>query len=160
MEPLLDLTQSINWDLSYRNSFVAPTDSEGEVIAPISPIVVTIPSQAAVLIAINQNARPTWFLAAWVSVRSPRIYLGSTAVTNEEVELFRLKLPLRTPKLITIPNLGIPPYNLYLTFPKWHSAMLVEAWWYNTENTADPLIEGIKEIESDLLRVEGKIDQL
>lgn len=160
MQPLLELTQSINWDLAYRNSLAAPVDSQGAAIAPISPVVVTIPSHAAVLIAINNNAAAHWFLAAWVSIRSPRIYLGSTAALNEEVEILRMKLPLRTPTLIRIPNLGIPPYNLYLTFPYWHTTMLLEAWWFNNSRTADPTTEALSEVQSDILRIEGKIDQL
>ena len=159
LPPLTELSQSVNWNLAYRGSLVAPVNENGATTDSIGTVNVTLNSHAAVVIAINENASPHWYLACWCSVIAPKINIGSTSQINNSVELFSLRIPLFKPKLITILEYNLKPYILQFKFPYWHTAMLLEVWWYD-EVEINPHLELSKSIKEDLSRIEQKIDNL
>lgn len=149
MEPLIELTDSINWNRLYTSALNAELDTYGGVKVPIPPVEFTLNSHAMVIGVLNGNAPLRWRLGAWLQILAPRINTGSTSAINAPVELMRYTLSLRSRHLIRIPEYGILPYTVRLEFPKWHSAMLVDAWWYD-DTRYDVTQEMLKEINAKL----------
>lgn len=150
MQPLIELTDSINWNLAYREAFSAQINQYGGIINPIQPCYFQVNSHALIVTIENQNAPLHWSLGGWVSIEAPRIDIGSTPIVNRDVQICSKRIKLGTPTLVKIPSLGIPPYGVLVSFPRWHSAILIEAWWLDDTSSADPLMEGIKELDSKL----------
>lgn len=152
MQPLVDLTNSLNWNIAYRAAHNATVNSYGGIVAAIPPVYFQFSSHALVVSIANGNARPHWILGGFVSVEAPAINTGSTATIPGNVEIASKRIKLSCPSLVRIPQIGIPPYVAKISIPRWFTTVLVEAWWYD-ENSADPVVESLD-------RIEGKLNTL
>lgn len=159
MQPLIELTDNLNWNLAARYDLTAQVNSDGNIIEPIGRQVIMVPSTTFLFACRNGNARSYWWLGCWISFCSPNINPGATATIDTDVELGRGKVGLNRTTLFRFPDFGIPNYLIYVTIPHWHSAMLLEVWWYDSDRS-DPLTELVKDVGADVLRVETKVDSL
>lgn len=149
MEPLIELTESVSWNRAYTASFDAEVNQFGAVITPIGDATFDINSHGLVIGVRNGNAPSHWRLGAWVSITAPRINTGSTTFIGTNVEVVRTSVLLNVRHLIRIPYFGIPPYRVRLSFPRWHSTILIESWWLDDERV-DPLAELVKDVRNQL----------
>lgn len=149
MEPLNELTQSINWNLAFKGSYNAGLNEWGGIVTPIGKISFNINGHALTVGMVNGTAKANWRLAAWCSICAPNINTGSTTVVTDDVEILRTSVLLGKRHLIKIPYYGIQPYKIILDIPRWHEAMLIEAWWYDDERY-DPIQEMIKDVRAQL----------
>ena len=149
MDALTQLTQSINWNVLYRAAHSTPVSEYGQPIKPIDPIEFELPSHAFVIGCENGGAPARWRLGAWLQVLAPSINTGSTTTITQDVEIARRTLTLRSRHFVAIPQYGIGPYKIRIQFPKWHAAMLVEAWWFDND-AYDVAQELLKSIDSKI----------
>lgn len=149
MQPLIELTDSLNWNIAYRAEFAAVLNSYGGIVESVAPVNFVLNSHAMVIGVYNEDAPGRWRLGGWMQVIAPAINTGSTTSIDEQVEVVRQTLTLGTRHLIRIPAYGIQPYRVRVSFPKWHTKIKIEAWWYDSDRY-DPIQEMLKEINSKL----------
>lgn len=104
---------------------------------------------------------PDWKTGGWMQQLSPQADWISSANNSFGIgSKYRLKLG--QPKAFNLIDLGEATYNLQLTFPYWLLGLHVRVLAYIESGgvSGNPHVEMLKDLKTDVLRVEAKIDAL
>lgn len=153
--PIYDINNSLNWDLSLRESLTA-IDAGGGLFMPSRSLVLSSP---LVLVGCrSQSAKPNWVLG----VRAIFSLMTSPSSTSEfmaQIEFHRQNCWLGRLNLIKVPPLYPRPYLLTIQFPSWHKDMLLEIWRYSGIDE-DMTEELVRDVLVELADIGTKIDNL
>lgn len=149
-DPILDLSNSSNWQKVYEGSFVAvPIQGVRNQFIPIPTVLIpnSFSNHTLAVGASSFQTKPTWRLGFWLSMYVQVPGIGKAQGSNK-------KIPLGL-SVIRFPNLS-PTYTLAASIPHWHKEMSIDIWQYigSELDIRDDLVE----IKSDLDRIETKID--
>lgn len=149
-EPILDLSNSSNWEKVYQNSFTAvPIQGVRNQFLPIPAVVISnsFDSHTLAVGASSFQIKPTWHLGFWLSMNVQLLGIG-------KAEAYSKSIPLGL-SIVRLPNIS-STYTLSANIPRWHKEMTIEIWQYigSELDIRDDLVE----IKSDLNRIETKID--
>lgn len=149
-EPILDLSNSSNWEKVYQASFtaVAIQGVQNQFIPiPLAVIPNSFDSHTLAVGAFSFQTKPTWRLGFWLSMN---VWLPGIG----RAEGYNKSIPLGL-SIVRFPPIS-STYTLSVRVPHWHKEMGIEIWKYiGLElDIRDELVE----IKSDLSRIETKID--
>lgn len=149
--PLLDLSSSSNWSQVYSDSFTANTIAGTNKFSPIPAIRIpsTFDKHIIAVGASSFQTKPTWRLGFWLSMYVDLPNIGKAEGCNKSIPLGL--------SIVRLPSLS-STYSLVASIPKWHTEMSIDIWQY-VGNVSD-LNSAISELESNLLRIESKVDAL
>lgn len=156
--PVLQLGNSANWQQLYSISNNAVTLGAGSAFAPIPPITVPvlIESHIITVLVTCDSAKDTWNFGGLLS---QKINLGLTVgglPNSDGVQKHKLYLNRLT--LLTFPRFT-SSYTVELEVPKWFRQVSLILWQY-IGPVADTTENLIQSVQSDLARIESKIDNL
>ncbi len=145
-QPILQLTESLNWDLVFRESFQATQIPGTSLYIPIPPKTKIVDSNI-LLLGINSplNAKSSWWLGGWLSVNlfvSP----SSTSEFASLIEVARFKIRRDRLTLIHFPRYEPMSYSVRIEIPRWFSTALVKLWKYSgpQSDSTEELLESIQ----------------
>lgn len=150
MNPILDLSNSSNWEKVYESSFQAVAmQGVNNQFIPIPTVIIPNSFNRYTLAvgAVSFQTKPTWRTALWLSMYVELPGIGKAEASNKKIPL-GLSI-VRLPLLSSI-------YTLSASIAHWHKEMSIDIWQYigNENDIRDDLVE----IKSDLDRIETKID--
>jgi len=150
-QPILQLDDSLNWDLLHRQLYVANARASGGYDA-IPPVILTTNSNIICAGTKNTSAPTHWKLGAWLY---PCLQVSPSS-TSELLGLMepedRFAVPLNRLRLVRMPQYLPKPYLLDFRIPYWHRELLLEVWNYSgLESTT---------VEDALARIETKVDAI
>lgn len=146
-QPILDLGNSINWDLVVRQNYTAKvlTETTFEAIPDKSFV---LESRFLMVGVKCSKARNTWWLGARLSMRLLTLP-STTSNFPAAVEAFKKNCRLDALTLVELPAWGVNPYLLVVTFPWWFEDAYLEIWKYSGPDTTTDS-ESLKRIEEKL----------
>lgn len=121
---------AINWDMLLRTSRQAVLIG-GQRPAIIPPVSATTSSRFVIVKVASAEARRTWRLGCWASVRNLFEASFASQILTTGTELQKYPCSLSKATLIEIPDFQSPPYLIFLEFPRWLQSVDVEIWYYN-----------------------------
>jgi len=149
----LDLWDSTEWSWVTGGNYDASPGPSPDSWFPITPINFKIQQRILLIGLENQNAKPTWYSAAWFNAFAS-IAPGATSKFSNGAMFYEQLLPVNQMRLIILPDLGEISTFLrgVLKVRKWYNTMWVEVWQYN-----GPLST---EVEEKLTQMQAKINSL
>jgi hypothetical protein len=146
-QPILDLSNSLNWDLVVRQTYQVKWLSETTFEA-LPDQSFTLDSRLLMVGVKCSKAQNTWWLGARLSMRLP-VLPSSTSQFPASVEACRKRCRLDSLTLIDFPVLGVSPYILNVEFPYWFEDASLEIWKYSGPDTTTDS-EALSRIEEKL----------
>lgn len=153
-----DLGAAENWRLRLKRSEYAPVGTEGSN-AGIYPISLAVNTPVIAVGIISNMARAHWWLGAWCDFSA---YTGAKQSTAfSPINRIETKVvTLNELTILTFPNVQPTPYWLKFRFPKWIKDIQMEVWEYIGSISSDEPEVLIPQLETQLRRIEEKIDNL
>lgn len=149
MTPILDLSNSSNWEKVYQGSFVAVViQGVRNQTLPIPAVVIPNSFERHTLAvgASSFQTKPTWHTGFWLSMNVQLPGIGKAEADSKTIPLGL--------SIVRFPSISTQ-YTLTANIPRWHKEMSIEIWQYvGSELERDDLAD----IKSDLSRIETKID--
>lgn len=146
-QPILDLSNSLNWDLVVRKTYQVKWISETQFHA-IPDQSFTLDNRLLMVGVKCSKAQETWWLGARLSQRLLTLP-SSTSEFVAAVEVCRKRCRLNALTLVEFPMLGVSPYLLIVEFPYWFEDAYLEIWKYSGIDS-DSHTEALKRIEEKL----------
>jgi hypothetical protein len=158
MALVLDLQNPLNWNAIYESGLLQVSRT-GSGWIPIPAFEPPILCQHRILFctAESQRAKQFW----WLGVRLEML-IDVPGTPFETIPAYKINIPVNRGFLSIFPPLA-DQFRLRIEIPPWHEEMKIRIWEYTgttADSTEDLLITAAQGIEADLLRIEGKIDQL
>lgn len=155
---MTDLSNGNDWLKIYDQFHVAQAISNkpGKYY-PIQGIVIptTLDNYTATISLTTTNAKPTWHLGGRVF---PIITVFGSDIGDAKTQYSR-KIPLNQPTIITFRKIS-NYYRIGVAIPSWFTNVYLQAWVYTGQETPDGLEGKVEQIQSDLKRIEYKIDAI
>lgn len=156
--PVLQLGNSANWEQLYSTSINAVSLGAGTAFAPIPKITVPVLiSSHIIVVSVTCNAaKDTWNFGGLIS---QKINLGLTVGGLPDADgVQKSKLYLNRLTLLILPQLT-STYSVEFEIPKWFRQVSIILWQYiGTEADSTELM--IQNLQTDLTRIESKLDAL
>lgn len=153
--PLGDFLDSSKWLLTFQDTYTAQSASPNPGYIPIvPPVPVQIESRVFRVYGNSPEASPRWYRAGWFSLRIGQFFT--------ETEVLHGVVPLNRRKFYIAPAVS-STFLMYFTVPWWLRTVTlgVEEYIGQFDDSTEALIrEQIDVTRVDLLRIEGKIDNL
>lgn len=149
-EPILDVSNSSNWEKVYQASFTAVAiQGVRNQFLPIPSVVIpnSFNRHTLAVGASSFQAKPTWHLGFWLSMNVQLLGIGKAEASSKSIPLGL--------SLIRFPQIS-STYTLTANIPRWHKEMEIEIWQYVGSEL--DVKDDIADIKSDLSRIETKID--
>lgn len=150
MPPILDLSNSSNWEKVYQGNFVAVViQGVRNQTLPIPSVVIpnSFNSHTLAVGASSFQTKPTWHLGFWLSMNVQLPGIG-------KAEAYSKSIPLGL-SIVRFPAIS-STYTLTANIPRWHKEMSIEIWQY--VGSEFDVRDELTDIKSDLSRIETKID--
>lgn len=131
IDPILELTNSLNWNVAYKQKLQAQgTGVEGEFY-PIRRQNFLCPSNLLLIGCSSTKAKDKWYLGCRVSVNLSLGEIDSGSDFTGVTEIYRANAPLRRLKLMHWRAYTPKPYLVILDIPWWLEQVSIEAYWYD-----------------------------
>jgi hypothetical protein len=156
-QPLLELDDSLHWDLVARRSDQANQRESGGY-DPIPPFTLTATSNILLAGCQNSKAYYNWYTGAYLNValfNSP----SSTSEFLALMEVASVRVPLNRLRLIQLPRYTSGQIALIFTPPRWHTELLTEVWQYSGPESTT-VEQALAELQTTANRIEIKVDEL
>ena len=158
MALVLNLQNPLNWNAIYESGLIR-VQRTGAGWLPIPAFEPPIVCQNPILFctAESQLAKQFW----WLGIRLEML-IDVPGSPFEVIQAHKINIPINRGFLAIFPPFT-DQFRLRIEVPPWHEEISIRIWEYTgvrADSTEDLLITGVQSIEADLLRIEGKIDQL
>lgn len=146
------------WELRLQRSESAPIGTQGSN-AVIPSLSVSLLYPIFAIGVKSSSAKPNWWLGAFCDMQ---IFSGvrTPSQFNPLQTLEQKRIALNKLQYFQFPLLGISPYWLGISFPRWIKDVYLEVWQYTGAVTSDEPEVSLLEVQSAINRIERKIDNL
>ena len=158
----MDLANPGNWSKVFDQQFNAVQVAQhgtgpGSILVydPIPPAVTSLAPPIGLVKCASSTADPKWWLGCWAGAYQ--------RLNGQRTQIYRRKCSLQSGTLLSIPNLGIVPYEIEFAIPKWLDVIHIELWQFTEQSgrylpvndqvlltTMDVVSQRQAEIEADI----------
>lgn len=132
-QPILELGNTLNWDVVTKQTYISQYNSATEQYIPIKPKTFAVDKRILVIGCKNDQAPLKWYKGCYVSqllLAQPTSYNADQFTATMQTDNAVL-IPLNVWRLVRFEEFNLNPYLLHINIPHWHRKFYIEIWKYS-----------------------------